>query len=225
MEPNDEEIIHGVLSGNEKVISYFFGEKVCGKVFTEIMSCFFHNQLEIEENEFIDEFYLYLQEDDWHKLRQFEYNSKLTTYIWEIACHFLAKMVKKEQKHRFAEMLIAEDVNNDRLQEEILSELASKLEEEKENEKEEKESTEELWNREENELCKLKNKRYRFVLQELLTGRKPQEIADELDIGIDNLYNIKWKALKKLDKIRKKEADDAKKIVKKNKIKPHSTVL
>ncbi|MCL2131953.1 MAG: hypothetical protein FWH36_05825, partial [Lentimicrobiaceae bacterium] len=206
----EDKIVAGIIAGNEKITAYFFGDEVCGKIFKRINYHHFHNRLEIEKNEFISGFYVHLQENEWQKLRKFEGKSEWITYIWTIAHRFLVETVKKERKRKSAEVLIADDEDKGRAAEDILSELASEREEEKDYEKQKKESMEKLWDSVENELEKLNNKRYRFVLQELLKGREPQEIADQMEIEIDNLYNIKSRALKRLAKIYKKEVENAK---------------
>ena len=145
-------------------------------------------------------------------------------------------MVKKEQKRKSIEIRLPKDNDNGRLEEKIYSEQENIFEEqeeqesifaeeeeieieiddeEEEEEEEEEENTKYSLSRAKNELSKLKNKRYHFVLQERLKGRKPKEIAEEMGISLNDFRVTKSRALKTLDKMRKKEAD--KKNEKKNK--------
>jgi DNA-directed RNA polymerase specialized sigma24 family protein len=53
---------------------------------------------------------------------------------------------------------------------------------------------------------KLSNERYRFVIQRLiLEDKEPQEVANEMGITVDNLYNVKRRAMLQLALIARKE--------------------
>jgi DNA-directed RNA polymerase specialized sigma24 family protein len=46
---------------------------------------------------------------------------------------------------------------------------------------------------------RLPNERYGFVIRKLmLEDKEPQEVADEMKITVDNLYNIKRRAIQQL---------------------------
>ena len=46
---------------------------------------------QLDKNELINELYLYLQSDNWYKLRQFDFRSKLTTVVDGCCCTFFSK--------------------------------------------------------------------------------------------------------------------------------------
>jgi DNA-directed RNA polymerase specialized sigma24 family protein len=53
---------------------------------------------------------------------------------------------------------------------------------------------------------KLSNERYRFVIQRLiLEDKELQEVANEMGITVDNLYNVKRRAMLQLALIARKE--------------------
>ena len=55
-------------------------------------------------------------------------------------------------------------------------------------------------------LSQMPNKRYALVIRRLiLQGAESQEVADELGVTVDNLYNIKKRALTNLMQIARRE--------------------
>ena len=57
-----------------------------------------------------------------------------------------------------------------------------------------------------NLINRLSNQRYCHVIRKLiLEDMEPQKVADEMNISVDNLYNIKHRALKQLSQIVGKE--------------------
>lgn len=134
-----------------------------------------------EKDELVNELYLYLQADDWHKLRQFDYRSRLTTWMKVVAIRFF-------QKKRNAM------IENDSL--DTLYMVESGYSEKQIHQKLDAESL----------LEKLPNERFRFVIRKLvLEDKEPQELANEMVITVDNLYNIKRRALLQLARIAGKE--------------------
>ncbi len=178
MNYNDKEIVEGILADNEQIVRYFFFEE-CTPIFRYIISKAFDYQA--EENELINELYIYLQKNDWHKLRQFDYRSKLTTWISVVAIRFFQKKRMVLIENKSSETLIIEKVENN------------------ENRIHQKLDVENLINR-------LSNERYRFVIQRcIIEDKDPQEIAYEMGITVANLYNIKTRAIKELTLIARKE--------------------
>ena len=178
MKFSDREIVNGILSNDTKVIQYFWFEQ-CTPMFHYIIHKVFDRQA--EKNELINELYLYLQTDDWHKLRQFDYRSRLTTWMSVVAIRFFQKKRAALIENESPETLIVEkaESNEDRIHQKL--------------------DVESLINR-------MPNERYRFVIQKLmLEDKEPQEVADEMGIMVANLYNIKKRAVKELAKIAGKE--------------------
>jgi len=171
---NDE----GTGSSKDLILRYFFFEK-CAPIFNHAVNRIFNGQ--VEKDELVGELFCYLQEKEWYKLRQFDYRSKLTTWLSVVATRFF-------QKKR-AELLGIG----------LLDTLI----------KEKGESFERQLHRRldvETLLKQLPNERYRYVIQKLiLEDKEPQAVADEMNITMDNLYNIKRRALLQLARIAGKE--------------------
>ncbi len=178
MKFSDREIINGILSNDTKIIQYFWFEH-CTLMFHYIIYNVFDRR--VEKNELINELYLYLQENNWQKLRQFNYRSRLTTWMQVVAIRFFQKKRTELIENKSSEPLIIEKAENN--EEQIHQRLDV-----------------------ENLISRLSNERYRFVTQKLiLEDMEPQSVADEMGITVDNLYNIKRRALMQLKEIIKNE--------------------
>jgi DNA-directed RNA polymerase specialized sigma24 family protein len=176
---SDKEFIDAMLSNDRVAIRLFFFEK-CTPVFAYITRHVFNYQ--VNKNELINELYLYLQHDDWHKLRQFDYRSKLTTWVSVVAVRFFQKKRAGLIENETSEMLLAEKLEYQ--DEQIYRKL----------------DVEGLMNR-------LSSKRYRMVIHRLiLKDEEPQELAAEMGITVDNLYNVKRRALQQMGEIIKSDS-------------------
>lgn len=92
---SDRELVDRLLIGDEEIVRYLFFDK-CTPMFNYILHRFCPCQL--DKNELINELYLYLQSDNWYKLRQFDFRSKLTTWLTVVAVRFLKKNRHKAQR-------------------------------------------------------------------------------------------------------------------------------
>lgn len=88
MKFTDKQLVEGMLANNEKIIRYFLFE-ACTPMLGFIIKNIF--DYKVARDELINELYLYLSEDSWHKLRQFDYRSKLTTWLSVVAIRFFQK--------------------------------------------------------------------------------------------------------------------------------------
>jgi RNA polymerase sigma factor (sigma-70 family) len=177
---SDKEIVEGILADkpDEHIILYFFFEK-CKPLLYYIAGSVFNYRT--EKDELINELYLYLQDNDWYKLRQFDYRSKLTTWLSVVAIRFFQKKRAALIENESLSTLYVEKTEN--VDEQIHHKLDVEI----------------LMNQ-------LPHERYSFVIQKLiLEDREPQEVADEMGITVDNLYNIKRRALQQLIQIYRKE--------------------
>jgi hypothetical protein len=170
METFDRKIVDGMLSCDAKVIRSFWIEQ-CIPMFRYIIQKIFDRKAEVES--LIGELNLYLQADDWRKLRLFDYRSRLVTWLLVVATRFFqekqTKMIEKEPAAN------CRDETNQQLDVENL-------------------------------INKLPNERYRFVLSKLiLEGDEPQEVADEMGITVDSLYNVKRWAIQAFIRVAGKE--------------------
>ena len=172
---SDKELVEGVIEKNNVIVYHFFFEK-CTPMFHYINRQVFDGQAEI--NELIDELYLFLQEDDWRRLRTFDCRCQLTSWLTRIAIRFFRKHIDELIVHEADEELTDEQEAED-----IDEVIGQKLD------------AEFLIN-------SLKNKTYQAVLRKLvMEDMNPQQLADEMEITVENLYNIKSRAIQKLAQI------------------------
>lgn len=168
-EYTDEQIVDGILHNDERIIGYFFNRK-CRPIFAYIIRSVFDFQ--IDETTLVSELYLYLQENDWYKVRQFKFRSKLTTWASVVATRFF-----QEKRSKLIESGSTEALNR-----QIDSGLAPFS------------SIDHRIDIEE-AMKKMPNERYRQVIEKLdIQGYLPEELAEEMNVTIDNLYNIHRRA-------------------------------
>jgi DNA-directed RNA polymerase specialized sigma24 family protein len=174
-ELSDKELVEGMINNNHDFIRFFFFEK-CTSMFYRINQLVYDKQANI--NDLINELYLYLQADDWRKLRRFDNRVQLSTWTSVIAVRFFGKKSIEMMKIVPIEN-IQHELQAKNIEEQILQKLDVK-----------------------NLLNLLPNQRDQFVLRKLyLEDIEPKVLADEMGITVDNLYNIKRRALQKLFRI------------------------
>ena len=169
---SDRELVDRLLIGDEEIVRYLFFDKCTP--FNYILHRFCPCQL--DKNELINELYLYLQSDNWYKLRQFDFRSKLTTWLTVVAVRFFQKRkgVLMDYRNQSAPIKEEEKVFD------FLPELISKMD---------------VWNA----IRKMNNERYRQVLVDLeLKDLDPKVLAREMNVTVENLYNIRHRAVKQL---------------------------
>lgn len=178
---SDEELVSGILNNDEAIIRHLLFEH-CTPMFTYIIRSVFDYRA--DKDELINELYLYLRDNNWHKLRQFDYRSKLTTWLSVVAIRFFQK--KRET--------LIENVSDSTLY--------------REKEKVYDEQTQTIQRIDvETLLNLLPNERYQYVIHSLIIkDMEPQQLANEMGITVDNLYNIKRRALLQLAIVGRKEA-------------------
>ncbi|MGV8134412.1 MAG: sigma-70 family RNA polymerase sigma factor [Mangrovibacterium sp.] len=179
----DRELIDQVILDNEAVIKYVFFEK-CNTLLRYIVREIFSDQLQREE--LISELYLYLREDNWRKVREFEGRSKFITWISVVAVRFFLK--------KRASLIVS--AGNRTLYTEVVKQIPDKSRDN------------EMISRIDliNAIQKLKSPREKFVVLTIgIEGRDVDEVAGQLGITRANLYNIKKRALDKLSVILKED--------------------
>ena len=177
---SDRELVDRLLIGDEEIVRYLFFDK-CTPMFNYILHRFCPCQL--DKNELINELYLYLQSDNWYKLRQFDFRSKLTTWLTVVAVRFFQKRkgVLMDYRNQSAPIKEEEKVFD------FLRELISKMD---------------VWNA----IRKMNNERYRQVLVDLeLKDLDPKVLAREMNVTVENLYNIRHRAVKQLRAVIREE--------------------
>ena len=153
---SDRELVDRLLIGDEEIVRYLFFDK-CTPMFNYILHRFCPCQL--DKNELINELYLYLQSDNWYKLRQFDFRSKLTTWLTVVAVRFFQKRkgVLMDYRNQSAPIKEEEKVFD------FLPELISKMDVDLE-----------------------------------LKDLDPKVLAREMNVTVENLYNIRHRAVKQL---------------------------
>ena len=177
---SDKQLLDFVFSNNAKAIEYLFYyryKKVLTAVKRNINTGF------IDEAELLHELYLKFNENDWHTLHSFRYESSLDTFLFSIAINFVAdKNTDSWVINTEPETIEEEDTKNS---------WASFLEEA------DRQLTEyEVYQA----INSIGNPRYRYVLMSLLSGMSAQAIADEMHCKLQRVYNLTKRAKKELEK-------------------------
>ncbi len=174
----DREIIQGLIDRDHRITEHFIYNK-CRPLLTAIMRLVFNHP--VEYNEMVSELYDYLMEDDCIKLRQFQYRSTIYQWMKVVATRFfihkrdlLIENVPEEtlyEKHNDDEMV---DTAQMVAQEIDVDRLLSLME----------------------------NQRYADVVRHLiLRDEEPEKYAESIGVTVDNLYNIKKRAIAALSRI------------------------
>lgn len=178
----DRQIIEALIARNELVTRNFFFES-CRPLFMSIMRNVF--SYDVDYDEFVNEFYLHLMENDAYRLRQFQGRSTIYQWMKVVAIrYFIARrdnMIEMEYKDVLSNSAVEEEtIDNERS-------IAAKMD------------IEHLFSL-------MPNKRYVYVIKRLvLEEAEPKMVAEELCTNVDNLYNIKKRAIAVLTEIALKE--------------------
>ena len=169
----DEQIIDGLINNDHSMIEYFFFKK-CKSLFAYIIQSVFDYQ--IDERILINELYIYLQVNDWYKLKQFNYRSKLTTWTSVVAVRYFQKkrdiLIESETSQALNGKTDYGFNPNFCIEQKIDIRDA---------------------------LSRMQNIRYRHVIEMLdLQEMRPDLLAEQMNVTVDNLYNIHRRALLQL---------------------------
>jgi len=180
----DQQIIEALIARDERVTDqFFFGN--CRPLFLSIIRHVF--SYEVDYDEFVNEFYLHLMENDAYRLRQFQGRSTIYQWMKVIAIrYFIAKrnsLIDNESKDA------------------LLDSVAQKETVDGEKKMTAKMDIEHLFSL-------MSNRRYVHVIRRLvLQDIEPKVVAQELRINVDNLYNIKKRAVAALTEVALKEIE------------------
>ena len=177
---SDKQLLDFVFSNDAKAIEYLFYYRY-KNVLTTVRHSF---NIDFQhDEELLHELYLKFNENDWHTLHSFRYESSLDTFLFSIAINFVADkntdscVISSDSK-----TIEKEDTKNS---------LAAFLEEI------DKQLTEyELYQA----INSIRNPRYRYVLMALLSGMTSQAIAAEMHCKQQKVYNLTKRAKKELGK-------------------------
>lgn len=179
----DRQLIDRLIARDERVTQQFF-YKDCRPLFMSIIHNIFHDKTDYDE--LISELYLHLMENDAYRLKQFEGRSSIYQWLKTTAIrYFLGKrdnMIEKESEEYLLEQTASTSII------EVEPQWTAKMDV--------------------NHLLSLMpNQRYAYVIRRLVLEEiPPQRLAEELEITVDNLYNIKKRAMAALTAIALNEA-------------------
>ena len=171
---SDKYIVDALIARDEKVTWHFFFRN-CRQLFMSVIRNVF--SYDVDYDEFVNEFYLYLMENDAYRLKQFQGRSSLYQWLKVVAIRYF--IAKRDN------MIDMQSTNDDSFHKEIAQ--TNTVDTEKRVSA--KIDIEHLFSL-------MSNKRYVQVIKRLvLDDAEPQVVADELQVSIDNLYNIKKRAI------------------------------
>ena len=180
----DKEIIEKLIARDERVTSMFFF-KNCRPLFLSIIRYVFSYEVDYEE--FVNEFYLYLMEENASKLRQFEGRSSIYQWLKITAIrYFIAKrnrMIDMAPKDTPLGITTHDEMVDEESETVARMDIASLFE-------------------------RMSNKRYVYVIRRLvLDDAEPKDVARELQVSVENLYNIKKRAIASMTQIALNETE------------------
>lgn len=180
----DQQIIEALIARDESVTKQFFYGN-CRPLFRSIIRNVF--SCEVDYDEFVNEFYLYLMENDSYRLRQFEGRSTVYQWLKVVAIrYFIAKREKMIDKP-------SEDA--------LIDKASKTLSVNAEKQISAKVDIARL-------LRLMPNRRYEYVIRRLvLQDVDPKVVAKELCTNVDNLYNIKKRAIASLTELALNEVE------------------
>ena len=181
---SEKDIIEALIAHDEYVTEQFFF-KNCRPLFMSIIrNVFSYN---VDYDEFVNEFYLHLMENNAYRLRQFQGRSTIYQWLKVIAIRYF--IAKRDG--------LIENESNDTL----LESIAQTKEGDCEKAMMGKMDIENLFSL-------MPNKRYVYVIKRLLLEEaEPKVVAEELNTSVDNLYNIKKRAFAALTAIALREVE------------------
>lgn len=168
----DQEIVQALIERDSRVTAQFFF-KDCRPLLFSIIHRVFDKQ-KVDYDEIISELYIYLMANDAHRLRQFRFESTLYQWIKTTAIRFCLKLKNDEV---VIDDESQEPLDNKNRDTDCIEPSQAKMDVD-------------------NLLSQMKNQRYAKVIRMLMIdGMTPEEVAKELSVTVDNLYNIKRRAM------------------------------
>lgn len=174
----DKEIVEKLIARDNKATYEFFFTR-CRPLFVSIIRSVFSYPVDFDE--FVNEFYLHLMENDACRLRQFQGRSSIYQWMKVVAIRFFIarrdNMIDETSKETLLESAAGgESVDSE-------TKTASRMDMQ-------------------TLLERMPNRRYAYVIKRLiLDDAQPKTVAEELRTNVDNLYNIKKRAVAALTEI------------------------
>lgn len=175
----DLEIKEALIRGDEEVTKEFFFTK-CKGLFINIIHRVF--KYEVDYDEFVNELYIHLMEDDARRLRSFRGRSSIYTWLETVATFYFYNRknhgnVIDNNSSTTLYTKPQSDTGSTERKNDARIDVQAMLE-------------------------KLPHKRYAVVLKRLIIDEaEPEIVAKEMGIKVGNLYNIKRRALASITRL------------------------
>lgn len=164
-----QQIIEALIARDEQVTEEFFF-KNCRPLFMSIIRHVFPDK--VDYSEFVNEFYLYLMENDAYRLRQFQGRSTIYQWMKVVAIrYFISRRDSMTGTGTVDSALSSSETEDTEKPESARLDINSLLE-------------------------SMTNRRYAYVIRRLvLDDAEPLVVAKEISTNVSNLYNIKKRAI------------------------------
>lgn len=181
---DDREIVEKLIKRDAKVTDEFFFTR-CRPLFISIIRFVF--SYPVDYDEFVNEFYIHLMENDAYRLRQFQGRSSVYQWMKVVAIRFfIAKrddMIDDTSKETLLDCASQSEVVDTERRMSAVMDVRSLM-------------------------SLMPNRRYAYVIKRLiLDDAEPAKVAQELRTNTDNLYNIKKRAVAALTDMALKEME------------------
>ena len=168
----DQEIVKGLIWRDSRVTAQFFF-KDCRPLMLSVIHRVFDKQ-KVDYDEVISELYIYLMSNDAQRLRQFRFESTLYQWLKTTAIRFCLKLK--------TDSIVIDDESQEPLDNRNRHTGSTESSQAKMDAR--------------NLLRQMRNQRYAKVIRMLMIDdMPPDEVAKELSVTVDNLYNIKRRAM------------------------------
>ena len=166
---SDLELRNIIISGNTEAAEYLICKK-CVSTIEHFWRKFLLNTWDL--NEGINDVYILLVEENYHRLRKYEGRASLKTYISIIVYNYFLNEAIKERELRERKYPIDNIVDKEQVESINMYEISD------------------LKIRVKETMKRMSNKRYKFILyKKFYEDKKPDEIAKELGISMTIYYN------------------------------------
>lgn len=172
----DLDIAKRLINGDQEATHSFFYDE-CRGMLTLVINKVFNYPIEYDE--LVNALYIYVMENDAYRLRQFKGRSSIYLWLRTTATRFFIN---------YRDQVIDDTTHEPPL----LGTPDEPEDEEDENEDFDNRTVRQAFD-------KMPNRRYAYVLQRLVIDEAPPlDVANEMGVTIDNLYNIKKRAIAQL---------------------------
>lgn len=164
--------IKALRNGNNRICHKFFYEEI-GGILHKIRMEVFHGSIDFDE--MVSELYLYLSQDNWAKLAGFDGKNGCRLRTWMIPVAWQYFMSIRERLLRTEKIDDNSSVIRDSLRDDVRIQIAIDVNA---------------------VLSRMPNERYAEIIRLLLIeGYASQDVADMLDLRVENIYNLKHRAI------------------------------